>query len=315
MSQMNEANGPVIDVEVSEDSSPITSSSRPRSRFGITALVVLFLVAIAGILGGAVSYAWLGLDVFGGQNSDRIAALETRLTTLEESGAAQAAQRQAIADRLDALGLAIDGFAGLQAKVTELESQQVALSQSIQGLGDLSAVSNPAIADQLAKLQAQVATLEQKLQQAPAARPSGIAQAFARGLPLGSSVDQVNDPVAKKALEIFRDKAPPSPDQLIEELAAILVAVKSKPISQPPATDGWQGWLMEVVSYFFTIKPIGSRLVDQLETAVREKDVSKAVELLADAGGRVPEADDWLARAQAYVSGRLVIQSLEADGQ
>ena len=306
--------GPVIDVE------PEVTEAAPRKAVPHRALLAgaAVLGLAAALLAGAWIYGQMGSDLFGGAVSDRLVAVETRLAALEEHATQQAAERQAVADRLDGLGRAVEGLSGLQARLTAIESQQAALVSSVEALQKQPTGTggvDPAI---LSQIQAELKDLQARLAAVPAVDPlaANLASAFASGQPLGAQVDLVADESAKSALAPFRDQPAPSRAALAQELAQIATTLgAATPGAEAVQGDGWGDYAYRQLSRFFTIRPAGAGLAAKLEAAARAQDIAGAVALLNAQTAKPEQAWGWLAKAESRLAAEAAIARLKAGAK
>lgn len=303
--------GPVIDMEPAA-----AEAGAPRAGFRRAALAGAGVLALAAaMLAGAYLYGKLGSDLFGGAVSDRLGALETRLAAMEENAAKQVAERQAVADRLDGLGQAVEGFSGLQARLTAIESQQAALGSSVEALQKQPpgpGGADPAI---LSQIQAELKDLQARLAAVPAVDPMAarLASALGSGQPLGPDLDRIADPAVKTALAPFRDQPAPSRAALAQELAQIAAVLgAAAPGVDTVQGDGWDDYFYRQLSRFFTIRPSGTGLAAKLEAAARAQDIAGAVALLNGQSAKPEQAWAWLAKAEGLLAAEAAIARLKA---
>lgn len=309
------SDGPIIDLE--PQATPEAAAAKPRLRIPRQGLLAggAVLGLAAAMLAGAYAYGQLGFDVFGGAVSDRLGALEARLVTMEQSAQQQGAERQAVADRLDALAQAMDGLSGLQARMTAVESQQAALASSIEVLQKQPAATGGPDAALLSQMQAELKDLQIRLSGLPVVDPVAgrLAAAFSGGQPLGAEIDGLRDESVKAALQPYRDGAAPSRAGLAQELAQIAASLRvAQPEAETPPDGSWENFLWRQLSRFFTIRPAGAALSNQLDEAARTQDISGAV-LALKAQPVIPQAASaWLARAESWLAADAALSRLKA---
>jgi len=309
------SDGPIIDLE--PDATSETTAARPRLRIPrqgwLAGGAVLGLAA--AMLAGAYAYGQLGIDVFGGAVSDRLGALEARIVTMEQNAQQQGAERQAIADRLDALAQALDGLSGLQTRMTAVESQQAALLSSVEVLQKQPAGTGSADAALLSQIQAELKDLQARLASLPAVDPivGRLVWAFSSGQPLGAEIDRLQDQTIKAALQPFRDQAAPSRAALAQELVQIAASLNvAAPDVEVARDDSWGGFFWRQLSRFYTIRPAGADLAGKLQQAAKAQDISAAV-LALKAQSIVPDAAAaWLAKADSWLAADGAISRLKA---
>lgn len=309
------SDGPIIDLE--PDTAPESAAAKPRlhlPRQGLLAGGAVLAVA-AAMLAGAYAYGQLGFDVFGGSVSDRLGALEARIGTMEQNAQQQGAERQAVADRLDALALALEGLPSLQTRMTAVESQQAALSSSVEVLQKQPVGTGGADAALLSQIQAELKDLQARLVAVPEVDSVAgrLAAAFASGKPLGAEIDSLKDTTIKSALQPFRDQAAPSRAALAQELAGIAAGLNvAGPQMQAPSDDSWTGFFWRQLSRFYTIRPVGADLALKLEQAAKAEDISAAV-LAMKAQPVLPDAATaWLVKAESRLAADAALSRLKA---
>ena len=309
------SDGPIIDIE--PQASPETATAKPRLRVPRQAWLAggAVIAVAAAMLAGAYAYGQLGIDVFGGAVSDRLGALEARIGTMEQNAQQQGAERQAVADRLDALAQALESLPGLQTRMTAVESQQAALSSSVEVLQKQPVGTGGADAALLSQIQAELKDLQARLAGLPAVDPVGgrLASAFSIGQPLGAEIDGLQDQTIKAALQPYRDQAAPSRAALAQELAGVAASLNiAVPQTQTAPDDSWEGFFWRLLSRFYTIRPAGADLALKLEQAVKAQDISAAV-LALKAQPVVPDtASAWLAKAESWLAADAALSRLKA---
>lgn len=315
MDEPKAAEGPILYLE--PDAAPETATAKPHlhiPRQGWLAGGAVLGLA-AAMLAGAYAYGQLGIDVFGGSVSDRLGALEARIGTLEQNAQQQGAERQAVADRLDALAHALEGLPGLQTRMTALESQQAALVSSVEVLQKQPAGTGGVDAAVLSQIQAELKDLQARLAGLPARDPAAarLAAAFAGGQPLGAEIDALQDPAIKSALQPFRDQPAPSRAALAQELAGIAAGLNiAAPQAQAPSDDSWESFFWRQLSRFYTIRPAGADLALKLEQAAKAQDISAAVLALKAQPVALEAASAWLAKAESWLAADAALSRLKA---
>lgn len=261
------ADGPVIDHEPAPAA---TSSRRPLPKNA-----VWFAAAIVAVLLSATAGAWLytasGLEIFGSATSDRLAALETRLSQLEQRSGEQAAQAQALADRIDGLGAQMEGLAGDGARLAAVEAKQAALAKGLEALQTrpVAEAGNAAASEEVAQLKSELATLKQQI-----ASPSPVPTSLA-----------------------------PEREALAAELEKIAESLKPQPVqATTPETNSWSGWAMAQLSRYYTVRPAGTALAEDLARLARAQDINGAVRLVREQASVPPSLADWMMRADAFIA-------------
>ena len=309
------SDGPILDLE--PDAAPESAAAKPRLRLarqGLLASGAVLAVAIA-MLAGAYAYGQLGFDMFGGSVSDRLGVLETRITAMEQNAQQQGAERQAVADRLDALAQALESLPGLQTRMTAVESQQAALSSSVEVLQKQPPGTGGVDAAVLSQMQAELKDLQARLAGLAAVDSivGQLSSAFSGGQPLGDAIDGLQDPTIKAALLPYRDQAAPSRTALAQELTAMAASLNDAvPQMQTAPDDSWEGFFWRQLSRFYTIRPAGAELALKLAQAAKAEDISAAV-LAIKVLPIVPDAASaWLAKAESWLAADAAISRLKA---
>lgn len=263
------AEGPVIDHEPQPEKAK-AAMARPQLKI-FTAFAAAIVVVLAIALLGAWIYSASGLQFLGGATADRLAALETRLSQMEQRAGEQAAQAQALADRLDGLNAQVEGRSGDGARIAALEAKLAALAKGVEALqaqpvsGDGSQPAPPAIK----QLQEEIETLKKQLAANPAPAPSLAPEREALAAELGKIAEDLKPAV---------------------------------PATQQVETGTWSGWAMAQLSRYYTVRPAGSALADDFAKLARAQDIAGAVRLIRAQTPPPPALADWLVRAEAFLA-------------
>lgn len=309
--------GPVIDMEpIAENGASGQQRQAWRARvrlpkptlFAAAGLASLLLAAVAG----AYVYGAFGFGFFGNGAADEIAALNERVATLEQASGDQATQRQAIADKLDAMSQAVDGLAAGPAKLSALETRMAALASAVEAL-QAKPAGKAADADALKKLQAQVEALSAKLAGTAALSPAiaNLARNFTDGKALGPDLDQVADADLRAALEPFRNDAPAGRAALSRELQDIAASLQGSPLVPAADDNSYSAWIAAFFGRFFTIRPAGSALAAQMALFAEAQDVAAAAGLLQSRADAPEALRAWQAKAAVWLKADDAVRRLK----